>query len=217
MKSFFIFVISLFIFSACSRSSSEEMKSQDHPKDSAKTVVVAPASFEPFIVYQDKGSRNRFIPSGYMPTGECLLQDDAWINNCVEGKTCIKAVYDVDCSKKGRQWAGIYWLNPADNWGSKKGGYNLTGATKLFFWAKGDKGGERIEEFKVGGVGINQDYPDSDSASIGPVILTNEWKEYAIDLRGKDLSYISGGFAWAANVEFNPESCVFYLDHIRYE
>ena len=54
-------------------------------------------------------------------------------------------------------------------------------------------------------------------AVIGPVILTPEWKEYSIDLRGKDLSYISGGLAWSTNIEVNPQSCVFYLDDIVYE
>ena len=176
-----------------------------------------PKPFQPFYVYQDKGSRNRFVPSGFMPTGECLRLDDAWSKDCKEGRTCTKIIYDVACSLKSRRWAGIYWLNPPDNWGDQKGGYNLTGAKKLVFWAKGDKGGERIAEFKIGGVGITRTYPDSDSASIGPVILANQWKEYTIDLRDKDLSYISGGFAWVANVDDNPLACTFYLDNIHYE
>ena len=69
----------------------------------------------------------------------------------------------------------------------------------------------------MGGIGQGQDYPDSDSAAIGPVILTKEWKLYSIDLRGRDLSYISGGFAWSANVQFNPHHCTFYLDDIHFE
>ena len=80
---------------------------------------------------------------------------------------------------------------------------------------KGEKGGERIEEIKMGG--ITGDFPDTDMAVIGPVILTNEWKQYTVDLRGKDLSHIVGGFAWATNVDVNPEKCTFYLDNIRYE
>ncbi|MBL8014200.1 MAG: hypothetical protein JNN05_10165 [Candidatus Omnitrophica bacterium] len=173
--------------------------------------------FKPFAVYKDKGSFNKFAPSGYMPTGECLYMNDAWTESCAQGKTCIKVIYDIDCSKKSRNWAGIYWLNPADNWGDRRGGYNLTGAQKLTFWARGEKGGERIEEFKIGGVGRAMEYPDSDSAFIGPVILTKEWKEYTIDLRGKELSYISGGFAWVSNTDANAESCVFYLDEIEYK
>jgi hypothetical protein len=173
--------------------------------------------FPKFVIYQDKTSRNHYTPSGYMPTGECIKMDDNWKQDCHEGKSCIKVNYDVACSVKSRHWAGVYWLNPPDNWGDRKGGFNLTGATKLVFWAKGEKGGEQIAEFKVGGIGSSRDYPDSDSAFIGPVILTNQWKEYFIDLRNRDLSYISGGFAWSANVDDNPSSCVFFLDDIHFE
>ena len=91
----------------------------------------------------------------------------------------------------------------------------MTGAKKLTFWARGEKGGEQVQEFTVGGV--SGDYPDSDTAVIGPVILGKQWRQYSIDLRGKDLSYISGGFAWTSSEDVNPESCTFYLDNIRFE
>jgi hypothetical protein len=197
----------LFSFSYLARAQDSGMPGEDQPK-----------TFKPFIVYQDKGSpSNRFVPSGYMPTGECIKMDDAWRENCQEGKSCIKINYDITCSLKGRRWAGVYWLNPADNWGDRKGGYNLTGARKLVFWARGESGGEKIAEFRIGGVGQGREYPDSDTASIGPVILSQQWKEYEIDLRGKDLTYISGGFAWIANVDDNAAACTFYIDNIRYE
>jgi len=192
----------------------ENLPSEEMPVPSDKKP---PSEFKPFVVYKDKGSPNRFTPSGYMPNGECLKMADSHTQMCHEGKTCIKINYSVECSKKGRNWAGIYWLNPPDNWGDRKGGYNLTGAERLTFWARGEKGGERIEEFKIGGVGRGMDYPDSDNAFIGPVILTKEWKEYTIDLRGKDLAYISGGFAWVTNTEANPQECIFYLDTIEYK
>lgn len=174
--------------------------------------------FKRFSVYKDKSSReNHYVPSGYMPTGECLEMKDNTKEGCKEGKSCIKVIYDVNCSRESRQWAGIYWLSPADNWGDRKGGYNLTGAKQLVFWARGEKGGEQIAEFKVGGIGTNRDFPDTDSATIGPVILSKEWRQYEIDLRGKDLSYISGGFAWTANTDQNEDSCTFFLDDIRFE
>jgi hypothetical protein len=172
--------------------------------------------FQPFTVYQDKGSRdNHFVPSGFMPNGKCLTFEEDWKEGCYDGQTCIKIVYDVACSKADQKWVGIYWLNPANNWGAQKGGFNLSGARELSFWAKGEKGGERIEEFKMGGVG--GDFPDTDTAVIGPVILTSEWRKYTIDLRGKDLSYISGGFSWSTNADVNPDGCSYYLDNIQYQ
>jgi hypothetical protein len=182
----------------------------------APAEVSSNPSFSPFFIFSDKGSRdNHYTPSGFMPNGNCITFDDTWGESCQSGRTCIKVKYDVACSRKDQKWAGIYWLNPPDNWGKKKGGFNLTGAEKLTFWAKGDQGGEQIQEFTVGG--ITGDFPDTDTAVIGPVILTNEWKEYTIDLRGKDLSYISGGFAWTTSEDVNAESCVFYMDNIKFE
>lgn len=173
--------------------------------------------FKEFVVYRDKGVSKHFVASGYMPDGQCIKQIDSWQENCQQGKSCIKVVYDIPCSYKGQGWAGVYWLNPADNWGDRKGGFNLTGAKRLVFWARGEKGGEIIAEFKLGGVGVSRDFPDTDTVGIGPVILSNTWKKYTIDLRGRDLSYISGGFAWAANIDNNSESCTFFLDDIYYE
>mgnify|MGYP001605584836 CR=1 FL=1 len=173
-------------------------------------------SFKPFYIFSDKGSpENHYVPSGFMPNGKCLALDEAWTENCHSGKNCIRVEYDVMCSRKDQKWAGIYWLNPANNWGQRKGGFNLTGAQQLTFWAKGDKGAEQVQEFTVGGIMGN--YPDTDIAVIGPVILSNEWRRYTIDLRGKDLSYISGGIAWSTSEDVNLETCTFYLDEIRFE
>jgi len=208
---FFILSVGLVLLLGCSGA-----KNDGGSSSSVNGDEVVTGDFQPFTVYQNKGSRdNHFVPSGFMPNGNCLDMQDSWREGCYDGSSCIKTVYDVACSAADQKWAGIFWLNPANNWGSRKGGYNLQGAQKLTFWAKGENGGERIEEFAVGGVA--GDYPDSDSAVIGPVILTDEWRQYSIDLRGKDLSYISGGFSWTSSVEVNPNGCTFYLDNIVYE
>ncbi len=174
------------------------------------------SDYVPFYVYLNKGSReNHYIPSGFMPNGKCIKFNDAWLQDCHSKKTCMKVSYDVACSREDQNWGGIYWLYPANNWGNKKGGFDLTGASKLTFWAKGLEGGEQIQEFTVGGISGN--YPDSDTAVIGPVILSDRWKKYSIDLRGKDLTSISGGFAWTTSEDVNPDACVFFLDDIKFE
>lgn len=220
MRNFFyrgLVVYSLILLSGCG--SKQTVTTQvDLQKNELKELTLEKTdevAFQPFVVYADKGSRdNHFVPSGFMPNGRCVNLEDGWSENCHSG-TCIKITYDVVCSQKDQKWAGLYWLNPANNWGKMKGGFNLNGATRLTFWAKGEAGGEQINEFKIGG--IAQDYPDSDSASIGPVLLTSEWKQYTIDLRGKDLSYISGGFMWASSSDVNASNVVFYLDDVQYE
>ncbi|MDD3374287.1 MAG: hypothetical protein PHY73_01005 [Candidatus Omnitrophica bacterium] len=204
-----LFLLMFVVVAGCSQSGAPVAEKETQ-------IPQANNSFNPFPIYTNIGSRdNHFVPSGFMPDGACIEFSDRWIENCHSEKTCIRADYDVECSRQGERWVGVYWQNPANNWGNRKGGFDLSGATKLTFWAKGENGGERIEEFKMGG--ITGDYPDTDTAFIGPVVLTPEWKQYTIDLRGKDLSYVSGGFSWSTNVDVNPENCTFYLDDIRYE
>lgn len=174
------------------------------------------SEFKPFYVYTDKGSReNHFTPSGFMPNGKCVDLNDHWTELPFEGDTCIRIEYNVECSRDDQKWAGIYWLHPPNNWGTRRGGFNLNGAQKLTFWARGENGGEQIQEFTMGGIAGN--YPDSDIGVIGPVILSQQWKKYTIDLRGLDLSYISGGFAWTTSEDVNAEACLFYLDEIKFE
>ncbi len=169
----------------------------------------------PFAVYTDKRSvNNHYVPSGYMGDWGDIKMDEASEENPHSGDTCIRFEYTAKASQ-GARWAGVYWLNPANNWGLLDGGYDLSKAKKLTFWARGEKGGERIEQFKVGGV--QGKYSDSDAADIGPIVLTTEWKQYTIDLSGKDMSYIIGGFCWVTNADVNPEGAVFYLDDVVFE
>lgn len=169
----------------------------------------------PFYVYADSSSpKNHFVPAGWMGDyGDIKLEttskDDPYL-----GDTCIKIIYSGKATQ-GSRWAGIYWQNPPNNWGSIDAGFDLSKAAKVTFWARGLNGGERIEEFKIGG--IMGEFSDSDTAGVGPVILEKEWKQYSIDLKGKDVSYIIGGFCWATNIDVNPEGCTFYLDEIKYE
>ncbi len=190
----------------------DDIKFEYDPNLKAETKGPEPM---PFAVYIDKRSvENHFVPSGFMGDYSDIKMNDASEEDPHSGDTCIKFVYTAKASR-GARWAGVYWLEPANNWGQLDKGYDLSKARKLTFWARGAKGGERIEAFKVGG--IQNNYSDSDSAEIGPIVLSKEWKKYTIDLSGKDMSYIIGGFCWVTNADVNPEGCTFYLDDIVYE
>ena len=217
MKRFLFFILIVCIATGCRPKHQSESSRVIHPAaGSVKAEIKEGEDFRAFYVYQDKGSRNNhYTPSGFMPDGQCLFLNEGASNKCFSGDSCIKISYDVACSRKGERWAGIYWLNPPNNWGKRKGGYNLKGASRLTFRARGELGTEQIQEFTVGG--ITGDYPDSDMIGMGPVILSKTWKEYSIDLRGKDLSYISGGFSWTTNVDVNSQPVIFYLDEIKFE
>jgi hypothetical protein len=110
-------------------------------------------------------------------------------------------------------WAGVMWQNPANNWGTVDGGYNLKRAKKLSFWARGAKGGEIIE-FILGGA--SSVFPDSDALTTGDIRLTAEWKHYLLDVSQANLSYISSGFGFVLKQPQHPTGCTFYLDEVCY-
>ena len=177
-----------------------------------------------FYVYKDyKSGCNHFVPSGWMGDDSSITFKDNWKSDVHSGKSCIKIKF-----KAGNDnWAGIYWQNPENNWCDiKNGGYDISGAVKVTFQAKGENGGENIEFF-VGGIGRDNStgepkecYPDSmTKTSTGYITLTGTWTEHTIDLTSEDLSYVIGGFGWVTSSSRNPNSTstTFYLDEIKYD
>lgn len=189
-----------------------------------------------FYVYANRGSKlNHYIPSGWMGDHGDLKFNPGWVKNQAakkDGKdskakpgdaaagssedTCIQVKYTAE-RKQGNGWAGIYWQHPSNNWGDKRGGYDLSAYSKLTFMAKGEQGGELIDKFFIGGITGQTEEGDSDEANVSPVTLTKEWKKYEIPLKGLDLSHIIGGFGFAANADSNPDGFVLYLDEIKLE
>ena len=110
--------------------SNDDGSTQDHSSiDTTLIETESGGSFNPFYIYSEKGSReNHYVPSGLMPDGKCISFDDKWSTGCQSGETCIQIAFEVECARNNQSWAGIYWLNPSNNWGKRKGGFNLTGA-----------------------------------------------------------------------------------------
>ena len=164
----------------------------------------------PFIVYDDKGgANNHFISSGWMGNAKGTKMDEGCTNNPHGGQTCLRVEYSAPAD-----WSGIVWQDPANDWGDQPGGYNLTGAKTIKFWARGEKGGETVT-FKFGVLGKDKRFADSASGDLSDIKLTKEWAEYTIDLTGKDLTCVKTGFAWTVVGQGSP--VVFFLDDIRYE
>ena len=169
-----------------------------------------------FYVYQDKGSKkNHWIPSGWMGSFSGIKFNDAWKEDCLDGMSCIKIDYNPK-NTIGAMWHGIYWQHVANNWGNKAGGFDMKGYKRVTFWAKAGEDNTTINEFKIGG--ITGEFSDSDSASIGPITLTKDWKKYEIKLDGLDLQKIIGGFCYATADDVIPEKgMTLFLDEVRYE
>ncbi len=163
----------------------------------------------PLTIFGENSAETPFIPSGYMGNTGAIKMDNQWTENPHSGKTCLKVDYTASDN-----WAGVVWQNPDNNWGDKAGGWNLIGAKKLTFWARGDKGGE-VVSFAFGIIGSDKPFHDTGKASLDKVALTKEWKQYTIDLSGLDLSRIVSGFDWTLGGQGQPVT--FYLDDIKYE
>ena len=160
------------------------------------------------VVYADDMTALPFTPSGWMGNRGAIKLNDKCTVNPHGGATCIKLEY-----RAADQWGGIVWQDPPDDWGDRPGGHDLTGATRLAFWARGETGGEKVKF--VFGV-IKREKPHFDTASGElEVVLTKEWTSYSIDLTGKDLSRIKTGFGWTLGGQGKPVT--FHLDDIKYE
>jgi exo-beta-1,3-glucanase (GH17 family) len=181
-------------------------------REVSKVRVVAP-----LVVYKDGVSEeNRFQPSGWMGDLDCFEVDRACKINPHSGETCAKIVYNPN-SSLFRRWSGIYWQYPLNNWGDYPG-YELFKASKLTFWARGEKGKE-MAEFKTGGIRVwRKPYCDSfGPVSTGVIVLSSEWKKYTLDLKSCDTSNVIGGFCFVTNRLQNSKGCTIYLDDIQFE
>ena len=160
----------------------------------------------PLVVYDDKAGP--YVPSGWMgDTGSMAVELD-----CAEephsGKACVKVSFNAN---KG--WGGVVWQNPANDWGERPGGRDLTGATKLVMYARGGSGGEKVK-FGYGILGRDKKFFDTASGEL-EVELSRRWREYVLYLDDKDLRRIKTGFYWSFASPGRP--LLFYLDDIRYE
>lgn len=168
--------------------------------------VEAPVARVPFVILGAKGQP--YIPSGYMGNTTAIHMDEACTDNPHTGKTCLKVDYT-----QNDNWGGVAWQSPANDWGNAPGGFNVSAATQLTFWARGAKGGEKVK-FGVGMIGLEKKYHDSCKADM-EVTLTNTWKQYSLDLKDRDLTCIKSGFFWSLGGQGAPVT--FYLSEIRYE
>ncbi|MBQ6153359.1 MAG: dockerin type I repeat-containing protein [Ruminococcus sp.] len=190
---------------------------------------------EALYVYKDAEAFENHFPlrtkmaNGYGATGYVEMEE-YWSQDPHSGKTCIR------CEGPSYQGSWVVWrfLNgymtedgkgPYLNKGEAPGqGMDLTGADALRFYARGEKGGERVV-FSFGGYGYsgpypNVDYPDSNAEVQITVTLTDTWQEYVIPLNDNnyDLSCIANGFEFTLYDTLNDgeDNVAFYLDDIRY-
>jgi hypothetical protein len=183
-----------------------------------------PAPGAVFPVYTDAAAPdNHYTPDGWLGDGTLpgrVSLTECWTDNPHSGQTAIRIAYTQTVPSWG--WAGSYWLHPAGNWGTVPGGYDLTGADRVTFWARTDTTPVEVKFF-VGGVGYSEGlfcgsplglYPDSICPQLEiAATLSTAWTHYTLDLGpASDLSRVVGGFGWSA-----ATTATLYLDEIVYE
>ncbi len=161
----------------------------------------------PYPVYRD-GANGPWYVSGYMGNTGAMKVDDKCSEKPHSGETCMKVEYSANDN-----WAGIFWQSPAGDWGDKPGGANLSKASTLVFWARGEKGGEKVSFF-MGGIGKDKPFHDTANRKLENVVLKKSWTRYRITLDGEDLSQIKTGFGFNFGGQGRPFA--FYLDDIEY-
>ncbi len=185
------------------------------PKTAAgkKPYQDKPAVGMPFHVLNNKvlPPVMNFALSGFMGDAADLRVSGGYAAMLRAGYPSLRVSY-MPAGSSG--WSGALWQNPANNWGTFDGGYNLGRAKTMEFWSRGERGGE-VVSFVVGGTAAN--FPDSDAFATGAIELSDEWQEYVIDLADVDLRYISAGFGFVVKRDENPYGCTFFLDDVRYE
>ncbi len=174
-----------------------------------KMAFKAPHAKLPFVLYGPKVTNGPYTASGWMGDAGAMHLDLACHTRPHDGKRCIKISYTA----KGN-WGGMVWQSPVNNWGKLKGGYNITGAKTLSFWARGKAGGE-VVNFGYGLVGRGQRYYDTSKGSLKAVTLHKKWTHYTISLKGKSLRRIISGFYFTLAGQGKPVT--FYLDDIQYQ
>ncbi len=162
----------------------------------------------PFVVFDDPVAKLPFVPSGYMGSTENVKLALDSRDNPKQGTHCIKVTYD-----RSDDWAGVVWQSPANDWGDQEGGFDLSGAKKMTFWARSATGTEKIT-FGVGMIGRDKPFFDTTKKEI-VIDLTPQWKQYTIDLKDADLQRIKSGFFFSLAGQGKP--ITFYLDDLKFQ
>ena len=162
----------------------------------------------PVSVYEDSFESMPWAPSGWMGNVDALTLDGDFTDDTHEGRAAIRMRYTGTFN-----WVGVAWQNPPNNWGEQDGGFDMSGATALEVWARGEYGGEKVT-FGVGLLAADREYPDSAIEKTGTIELTSEWQRYRVQLKSKDLSSLKTGFVVTLQGRRSPVTI--YLDSVRF-
>lgn len=169
-----------------------------------------------------------FAPSGFMGDGSATDHtpkpvDMARDENCAARPAnargvCYRFAYTpLSHLDGGVGWGGVYWQNPANNWGQDPPQRVTPNADRVAFYAAGQNGGEAVT-FLVGGLhatdpnGAPLPYADTLSTQ-KKIVLTNAMTRYEIPITDNSYTGVIGGFGFSI-AEVNGQGGTIYLDDI---
>lgn len=177
-----------------------------------------PAPVEPILIEE----------AGFAPTGK---MGDATVTSAftIDSHSTDRPYSPPDCQKlvyipkHGSQgWAALAWQFPEGNWGDMPGkDWSKRGFTHVSVWARAGldrKGGLPRVQFKAGGgTDPAKKFQASFAVEGDFVTLTQDWKQYSLDLKGKNLSQVIAGFIVVLRAEDSgSEEVTVFLDNISY-
>ncbi len=147
--------------------------------DAPATIAKGQPATLPLTVYAEESDPATYIPAGWMGDTKAIKLNPACPEQPHSGKTCLRCDFEASAG-----WGGVTWQNPAGDWGDRSGGYDLTGAKKLAFWARGKQGGETVA-FQFGTPAKPKKFFDTGSGKLEKVTLTKDWQRHEIDVAPK--------------------------------
>ncbi len=117
----------------------------------------------------------------------------------------------VTATRGPSAWGAVFWETRRET--GVRRPVTLRGATKVTFWARGERGGEKVH-FHLGGVAASELLQPGE-----PAELSDSWQRFELELKDRKLEQITGlfGVRWRCAGGQNPEGVKLYLDDIRYE
>ncbi|MCX6621792.1 MAG: hypothetical protein NTY38_12100 [Acidobacteria bacterium] len=185
-----------------------------YPQDRSQAVLI-----------EDAG----FVPSGWMGDGAVATVPKEKRPVQVDLRSQVKPHTPPYSEKwsyrpdpKGEGWVAVAWQYGDQNWGDKPGkDWSKNGFKQVSVWARGvpDRRGAlpRVQFKAGGGSDPAKKYHASFEVEGDFVTLTEEWKQYTLDLRGKNLSQVIAAFVMVIRAQdLGPEGATLYLDDIEY-
>ncbi|MFO0870479.1 MAG: glycoside hydrolase family 2 TIM barrel-domain containing protein [Pirellulales bacterium] len=177
-----------------------------------RTAAGQPASL-PLVLYAESDTPLTYIPAGWMGDTKSIRLETAHREQPFRGATCLRCEFAATSG-----WGGVVWQHPARDWGDQRGGFNLTGAKRIVFQARGATGQE-VVSFGFGLIGPEKRYADTARRNLEKVPLTRDWQTFEIPLEplpaNSSLTRIKTAFFWTTASSGQP--VVFFLDDIRWE